>query len=161
MLIGIISDTHDRSSRTATAIKLLHEAGVEAIVHCGDICSPSILSLFADTPLYFVMGNNDNDLELRQLSKTQDHLHYLGQGEIIELAGKRLGVTHGHLPRVVNELLEEKPVYLFTGHTHNATHAWSRGVQCINPGALHRANEYSVATLNLITDELRFLQVPS
>lgn len=161
MLIGIISDTHDRLTRTTSAIKLLHEAGVETIIHCGDISSASILALFAGTPLYYVMGNNDDDAELRQASQQLGHLHYLGQGEIIELAKKRIGVTHGHLYRMVNELLSEKPDYLFTGHTHCATNEINRGVRCINPGALHRAGEYSIATLNLVTEELRFLPVPS
>ncbi|MFT3878172.1 MAG: metallophosphoesterase family protein [Gemmatales bacterium] len=161
MLIGIISDTHDRSLRAASAVKLLHEASVEAIVHCGDICSPAILALFAETPVYFVLGNNDDDAELHQASELTKHLHYLGQGGIIELGGKRLGITHGHLHRVISELLQQAPDYLFSGHSHCASNEVIRGVRCINPGALHRAGEYSVATLDLKTDELRFLPVPS
>ncbi|HQR06236.1 MAG TPA: YfcE family phosphodiesterase [Gemmatales bacterium] len=161
MLVGIISDTHDRLARTTSASKLLHESQVEAIIHCGDICSFDILALFAGTPLYFVMGNNDDDVELRQASQQMEHLHYLNQGAVIELAGKHIGVTHGHLYRVVNELLNQKPDYLFSGHTHHATNEMNQGVHCINPGALHRASEYSIATLNLLTDELRFLRVPS
>ena len=161
MLIGVISDTHDRLTRTASAIKLLYEAQVETIIHCGDISSTGILALFAGTPLYYVMGNNDDDAELRLASKQIEHLHYLNQGAIIELAGKRIGVTHGHLYRVVNELLNQKPDYLFSGHTHSAMDELNHRVRCINPGALHRAGEYSVATLNLVTDELRFLPVRS
>jgi len=161
MLIGIISDTHDRLTRTAQAVKLLHEAQVETIIHCGDICGSDILALFAGTPTYCVMGNNDDDAELRQADELMDHLHYLQQGGIIELGGKRIGITHGHLYRVVNDLLQQKPHYLLSGHTHCATNEMHQGVQCINPGALHRASEYSVATLHLLTDELRFLPVRS
>lgn len=161
MLIGIISDTHDRLARTTQAVKLLNEAQVEAIIHCGDICGTDILALFADTPMYYVMGNNDDDAELRSGSKVMEHLHYLGQGGIIELAGKRIGVTHGHLHRVVSDLIRQKPDYLLSGHTHCATNEMDQGVHCINPGALHRAGEYSVATLNLVTDDLLFLPVPS
>ncbi len=161
MLIGIISDTHDRLARTAQAVKLLHEAQVETIIHCGDICGSDILALFAGTPTYCVMGNNDDDAELRQADELMDHLHYLQQGAVIELAGKQVGVTHGHLYRVVNDLLQQKPHYLLSGHTHCATNEMYQGVQCINPGALHRASEYSVATLHLVTDELRFLPVRS
>jgi len=161
MLIGIISDTHDRLTRTTSAIKLLHEAEVETIIHCGDICSSGILALFAGTPMYFVMGNNDDDAELRKASQQAEHLHYLNQGAVIELAGKRIGVTHGHLHRVVSDLIRQKPDYLLSGHTHCATNEMNQGIHCINPGALHRASEYSVATLNLVTNELRFLPVPS
>lgn len=161
MLIGIISDTHDRLARTAQAVKLLNEAQVETIIHCGDICEPDILALFAGTPTYGVLGNNDNDVELSSASKTMDHFRYLQLGTVIELAGKRIGVTHGHLHRVLTELIRQKPDYLLSGHTHCASNEMHQGIHCINPGALHRASEYSVATLNLITDELRFLPVPS
>lgn len=161
MLIGIISDTHDRLARSAQAVKLLQEAKVETIIHCGDICGADILALFAGTPTYCVMGNNDDNAELHRVSELMEHLHYLHQGAIIELAGKNIGVTHGHLYRVVNDLLHQKPHYLLSGHTHCATNEMHQGVQCINPGALHRASEYSVATLHLLTDELRFLPVRS
>jgi len=159
MLIGIISDSHDRLTRTTQAVKLLHEAQVEAIFHCGDICGSDILALFAGTPFYYVMGNNDDDAMLRQAGKLMEHFHYLQQGAIIELAGKRIGITHGHLHRVVSDLLQQKPDYLLSGHTHCATNEIHQGVQCINPGALHRASEYSVGTLHVTKNELKFLPI--
>ena len=159
MLIGIISDTHDRLERTARAVKLFEAARMETIIHCGDITDQSILALFAGTPTFFVMGNNDDDAELRQASKLMDHLHYLQGGAVIELAGKRIGVTHGHLHRVVSELIRQTPDYLLSGHTHCAHNQMHQGIRCINPGALHRASEYSIATLNLVTDDLQFLPV--
>jgi uncharacterized protein len=178
MLLGIISDTHDRIPRTIAAIKLFHEAGVETILHCGDICGSAILNLFAgtphpwplshggergkrETPFYYVMGNNDEDAELRQAAQHIDDFHYLGDGDIIELAGRKLGITHGHQNRVLNHLMSQQPRYLFSGHTHVSHNQMHQGVQCINPGAIHRASEYSVALLNLATDDLQFLPVPS
>ena len=40
--------------------------------------------------------------------------------------------------------------------------AWCRenGVRYINPGALHRASEFTVALLDLKTDDLKWLKVP-
>lgn len=161
MLIGIISDTHDRLDRTAQAVKLMDEARVETIIHCGDICGSDILALFAGKPTYCVMGNNDDDAQLCSASMDMEHLHYLHQGAIIELGGKRIGVTHGHLHRVIADLIRQKPEYLLSGHTHCASNEMNQGIYCINPGALHRASDYSIATLNLVTNELRFLPVPS
>lgn len=161
MLLGLISDTHNRAERTARALQMLEQAGVEAILHCGDICDSHILALFIGKPLYYVMGNNDDDDELRFAATQQEDLHYLGQGGIITLAGKKLAVTHGHLHRVIAELLSKQPDYLFSGHTHVARNEMHHGVQCINPGALHRAGEYSIATLNVLTNDLRFLPVAS
>ena len=140
---------------------MLEKAHVEAVIHCGDICDQDILALFAGTPLYYVMGNNDDDAELRQAAQQLDQFQYLQLGSVIDLAGKRLGVTHGHVQRVVNDLIRQAPDYLLSGHTHCATDERLYGIRCINPGALHRAGEYSVATLNLITDELQFLPVRS
>lgn len=161
MLLGLISDTHNRTDRTARAIQQLEEAGVEAIFHSGDICDKHILMLFEGKPLYYVMGNNDDDDELRDAATLLKQSHYLGQGGIVTLAGKKLAMTHGHLHRITKELLVQRPDYLFSGHTHSACHEIYQGVQCINPGALHRAGEYSVAIVNLKTNDVQFLPVAS
>lgn len=160
MLLGIISDTHNRLERTTRAVQQLHDAGIETLVHCGDITHPDILALFTGWPTYFVMGNNDDDAQLRQTWKLMNHLYYLQHGSIINLAGKRLAVTHGHLYRETQDLLRQEPDYLLSGHTHVAEDKIIQKTRCINPGALHRAAEYSVATLNLVTNQLQFLPVP-
>lgn len=159
MLLGIISDTHDHAKRTARAIKLFTAAGVEAVVHCGDICEPDILALFAGTPTSYVQGNNDYEPELQAVSKQFPEMTYLGEGGIITLAGKKIAVTHGHLHRVTRDLLGQQPDYLLSGHTHVAVNEVVRGVSCINPGALHRTSEYTVALLDLATNDLQWLPV--
>src|SRR4051812_13863108 len=97
MILGIISDTHDQVRRTSEALRLLHEAGAEALVHCGDVTSPEILALCSGQPLYFVLGNNDYEIELKTAAEGMANVRYLGDRGVIELAGKRIGVTHGHM----------------------------------------------------------------
>jgi putative phosphoesterase len=160
MILGIISDTHDQEERTAHAIRLLNQAKVEAIFHCGDLTGANILTLFAGTPFYFVLGNNDYEGELKPVAQTMDGVYYLGQGGVIELGGKRIGATHGHMRKDVNDVLAKAPDYLLTGHSHIAMDELQGTIRRINPGALYRAPRYSVAVLNLRTDELRFLAVP-
>jgi putative phosphoesterase len=160
MILGIISDTHDQGQRTAQAIGLLHQAKAEVIVHCGDLTGANMLALFSGTPLYFVLGNNDDEDELRPAAKGMAEVRYLGQLGIIELDGKRIGVTHGHLRKDVHDLFTKAPDYLLTGHSHIAMDERHGKIRRINPGALYRAQRYSVAVLNLQTDELRFLAVP-
>ena len=59
-------------------------------------------------------------------------------GRVIELGGKRIGVTDGHMRSDVRRVMAEAPDYLFSGHSH-ATHDEMDGtVRRINPGALHR-----------------------
>jgi uncharacterized protein len=160
MILGIISDTHDHPKRTARAIKLFTEAGVEAVIHCGDICEPGILLLFGDTPTYYVLGNNDYEPELLKAAERIPTLTYLGESGIVTLGDKKIAVTHGHIGRLTRELLIQQPDYLLFGHTHVSAHEMIQDVACINPGALHRASEYTVATLNLITNDLQWLTVP-
>jgi putative phosphoesterase len=160
MILGIISDTHDQEERTAHAIRMLHQAKAEAIVHCGDLTGANILALFTGVPFSFVLGNNDYEGELKPAAQTMDNVFYLGQAGIIELGGKRIGVAHGHLRKEVHDLFTKAPDYLLTGHSHIAMDERDGKIRKINPGALYRAQHYSVAVLNLQTDELRFLAVP-
>jgi len=159
MRLGIISDTHDQLERTRQAVALLVEAGAEALIHCGDLLGPPIVEACSVLPAYFVFGNNEDDLPgLRRAMRAANAvcLEYAGQ---IELAGKRIAVTHGHLDKELRRLAETKPDYLLTGHSH-VRHDYREGAaRHINPGALHRAAEFSVAVLDLHTDELRFLPI--
>jgi predicted phosphodiesterase len=53
-----------------------------------------------------------------------------------------------------------EPDYLFTGHTHVAHDRYEGKTRLINPGALTRASRFTVALLNLETDELTSLEIP-
>jgi hypothetical protein len=160
MLLGIISDTHDRLNRTIRAVGLLKAEGAEALVHCGDYTTPDIIYACGELPGSYALGNNDADdvLALRRAVRDVNGT-FLEWGGVITLADRRIGVVHGHLTRDVQRLLAEKPAYLLFGHSHIPTDHANAGVRCINPGALHRAAEHTVALLNLETDELRFLTV--
>src|SRR4051794_40796528 len=59
MLIGIISDTHDRVQRTERAVAALVDAGAEALIHCGDLTGPEVVAACGLLPSYYVFGNND------------------------------------------------------------------------------------------------------
>lgn len=160
MRIGIISDTHDQLERTERAVGQLRDAGAEVLVHCGDFVEPDIVRACAVLPLYFVFGNNDCDTVpyLRQAGAAVGAT-CLGWGGVFELEGKRIGVTHGHLTTDLKTVLQQAPDYLFTGHSHQRDDRREGTLRRINPGALHRAQSYSVAILNLATDELEFLDV--
>src|SRR5262245_9269620 len=160
MRLGIISDTHDRLDRTNRAVELLQAAGAAALIHCGDLMSPDIVFACGALPSYFVFGNNDFELvELRQAMKAIDAVCLEWAGEIT-LAEKRIAVTHGHLHKDLRRLVATKPDYLLYGHSHIASDRREDGIRWINPGALQRAEEYSVALLDLKTDKLEFITVP-
>jgi putative phosphoesterase len=161
MILGVISDTHDKLSRTQIAVRMLVDAGAEAIIHCGDFVEATVLAECAALPCWFVFGNNDSDTvpDLRRAAK-QLGATCLGWSGVVEIAGKRIGVAHGHLTTDVRSILVQRPDYLLSGHSHVPSDERVDGIRRINPGALHRAFDYTVALLDLESDTLKWLRVP-
>ncbi len=161
MRLGILSDTHDEMTRTRVAVDLLRAEGAEVLIHCGDLASPAVLTLCAVLPCYFVFGNHDADnVPALQRAALESGAVCLGWGGVVELVSKRVGVVHGHLTTDVRRVLGAQPDYLLSGHSHIASDRQVGPVRRINPGALHRADTFTVAMLDLVADALRFLQVP-
>lgn len=161
MRLGIISDTHDQLERTLLAVRLLLEGGAEALAHCGDITGPEIVAACAVLPCYFAFGNHDADAvpHLERAARESGAV-CLGWGGEVALAGKRVAVAHGHMHTDVRRLLAGRPDYLFSGHSHIAGDRWEGPTRRINPGALHGADEFTVALVDLGSGEARFLPVP-
>lgn len=80
-------------------------------------------------------------------------------GGLIELAGKRIGVTHGHRPGEFRKLVSDAPDYLLYGHLHICLDERHGKTRQINPGALHRSSEWTVALLDLDNDHVEFLKI--
>src|SRR5262249_41831503 len=120
MLIGLLADTHNQRSRTATAVKMLKAAGASTLFHCGDLTDPAIVTECSVLPCYYVFGNND-DYDIpgirNEIAQVEGAISLDWGGEV-ELAGKRLAMTHGHLRDDVRRLLDAQPDYLFSGHSH-------------------------------------------
>ncbi|QDU55555.1 YfcE family phosphodiesterase [Aeoliella mucimassa] len=160
MLIGVVSDTHDQLERTRQAIDLLIGLEAELLVHCGDITSRAIVEICAELPLYFVFGNHDSDNVPELVQAADDYSACsLAWGGMIQAAGREIGVAHGHLRSDLRPIIESQPDYLLTGHFHE--HAdWMQGdIRRVCPGALHRADPFTLATIDLTRDEVRFHQL--
>jgi putative phosphoesterase len=159
MLIGILSDTHDQLDRTRRAVEMLRAAGAEMLFHCGDITEPPLVPICTVLPCYFVLGNNDEDAAPLEAAIRAGGGTSLGWGGEVALDGKRIAMRHGHLSRELKRLLAARPDYLLFGHSHQACDDTRDGIRRINPGALYRARNYSVALLDLASDTLKFLTV--
>jgi putative phosphoesterase len=160
MLLGILSDTHDRSDAMAEGVRLLREGGAGYFVHCGDVGSETMLDHLAGLPSAFVFGNTDWDRNpLRRYAKTIDVQCFDNFGTL-ELEEKRIAVTHGDDAALVQRILnEQEHDYLLVGHSHVAGEKRVGRTRIINPGALHRARVKSVALLNLKSDALTWIEV--
>jgi hypothetical protein len=161
MLIGILSDTHDRVDAAAAGLKVLRGAGAEFFIHCGDVGGERVLDLLAGAPTVFVWGNNDHSLT--RLGQYANDLGLDCRGEFgeLEIEGKKIAITHGDNPKLIRRATEPgKFDYLLMGHTHIRCDQRVGSLRIINPGALHRASPKSVAVLDPAKDILRSLVVP-
>jgi len=160
MKIGILSDSHNRVEAMAQAVRTLTANGAEYLIHCGDVGDESILDCLAGTPAAFVWGNNDFDRRGLERYAEDLGIKCLGNVGELELGGKRIVVLHGDDERTKQRLLEEQRFdYLLQGHTHVPADVRVGKTRCINPGALHRAKEKTVAILDTEKDEVVFLRL--
>jgi putative phosphoesterase len=160
MRLGILADTHDEVARTKLAVQILRDTGAEALIHSGDLASPPIVEAISVLPSWFVFGNHDADMvSWLQRAAKEFGPTCLGWGGVIELGGRRIGVAHGNITTDIRHVLADGPEILLTGHAHYPTDQMIGSVRRINPGALHRADDFTVALLELSTCDVQTLRV--
>jgi hypothetical protein len=160
VIVGILSDTHDRVDAARAAVKLLREHGAEYFIHCGDVGSEQILDVLAGVPSAFVFGNTDWDVGGLQRYARDLNITCLAAAGNLELGGKLFHIEHGDDARTMRRALDAQTFdYLLHGHTHVKRDECVGKTRVINPGALHRAREKTVAVLDAETDLLKFLIV--
>ncbi len=135
MRIGVVSDTHDNARNVERIVELLNEAGVERVVHTGDITRPRTLAWLErlEAPLVGVFGNND--VEREALLAEAARLGFeLAPGPLeVEWAGRRIAVVHD--PRELEGvLLEGEHALALHGHNHRHIQEWRNGCLVFNPG---------------------------
>jgi putative phosphoesterase len=160
VIVGILSDTHDRADASAAGVAALRAAGAEFFVHCGDVGSERILDHLAGLRAAFVFGNTDWDRAGLERYAQAIGIDCLGASGELVLGGKRFGVAHGDDAWLVKRwLAEQRHDYVLLGHSHVRDDDRVGRVRVINPGALHRAREKTVAVLDTTTDALRFIPI--
>jgi putative phosphoesterase len=123
-VIGLISDTHGMVRAS------VHDAlaGVELILHAGDVGGDAILDeLEVIAPVLAVYGNTDVPFDPR-LAASIDR----------EIGGVRVHVSHGHElgSPTPEKLLERYPADVIVyGHTHRQLVVRADGRLVVNPGA--------------------------
>ena len=125
MCVGVISDTHGYLNRHVAR----HFAGVEHIIHGGDIGREEILARLREiAPVTVVTGNVDWGTPLDNVYRRVERL---------ELAGYRIYVTHiaDKPARLVCELPTPRPDVYIYGHSHVPLIETIEGVLFLNPGA--------------------------
>jgi putative phosphoesterase len=167
MRIGLISDSHGKTRRLRAALELLAMRGVDAIVHCGDICCLKSLRLLAGTgiPAWLVAGNMDRDLQhqLKAMAQGSTVTFWYSTVEVPLDNGEHLVATHGDSEDLLDELIQgQRFPYVCHGHTHRARDLRIGDVRVICPGAISAPRHPRVATaaiLDTASDTLAFYDI--
>lgn len=159
MLIGVLSDSHGRVETTRRAVGLLLGRGVDLLLHLGDIGSEGVIDELVGYPARIVLGNCDDERALGRYAALMGVKpdHPAGR---LEIDGKTIIFTHGHLPGVLDDAVREGADYVLHGHTHEVRDQRIGRTRVVNPGALFRADRYTAAVLDPATDGLEIIQVP-
>lgn len=130
MLVGVISDTHDRLPSIDHALALFQEHGVEAVIHPGDLIAPFAARrlLSYSGPLFVTYGNNDG--ERRGLKAI---LPQIVDGPLfVELGGRNI-LVHHFIEWCAPEEVERADIVI-TGHTHEVVNRFDGNKLFLNPG---------------------------
>lgn len=178
MLIGLISDTHDKLEGIDQAFQIFISKQVSLILHAGDWTLPSTvqyianLSRQANIPVKGVLGNNDKELEASLRSSTIYEGIEISTDKVFvtDINKKNVAVYHGDDERIVNNLIQEQ-IYdiLVVGHTHKVQQERIDSTFIINPGStafakpVSTTNVGSIAIFNVETSvaEIIYLQIGS
>lgn len=148
MKVLIVSDTHKKNDNYFKVIEM-HKP--DMVIHCGDAegCEYALENA-ADCPVHIVLGNNDFFSELpRELE--------------LEVAGRKVWVTHGHnyYVSVGNERIKQEAVargmdIVMYGHTHRPVVDIDNDVIALNPGSLSYPRQEGHEPTYIIMEEDRF-----
>lgn len=147
--VGVVSDTHipDRvRSLHPDLLPGLRSAGVELLIHAGDICAPSVLTeLSGVAPVAAVRGNRDWAfagslpwVRTLKIGNMRIAVHH-GMGSFWhywfdKLLYASVGYQFERYKRVLQKLAPDVDVYIF-GHTHHGENRTDDGVLYFNPGS--------------------------
>lgn len=127
MKIGIVSDTHDN------VLASLHDAlaGVDEILHAGDIASAETLAeIETIAPVTAVRGNMDD----------RDLADRLPEERLLTRDGIRIALVHGHrvgdasVEAMIERFDELRPDLVVWGHIHEPLSHLRNAVRYFNPG---------------------------
>ena len=138
MKIAILSDIHDQLTQLKKALKIMK--GADALLCCGDLCSPFIITALGEgfsERIHIVFGNNDGDLfRITQNSQAFSNVQLHGELAELELDGVRFGMQHfDNIARLLAD--SGKFDVMCFGHNHQFEISRSKSCQLINPGEIY------------------------
>jgi len=134
MRIGVVSDTHNHVRNVSRIVELFNAAGVERVVHTGDITQARTLAMFGalEARLVGVYGNNDVERDALEAAAARLDIRLQEPPLSLEWNGRRLLVVHD--PHYLAEEKVARHDVVLHGHTHRPVHERRAGALVFNPG---------------------------
>jgi uncharacterized protein len=153
MLIGIMSDSHDRIQGVKDALSLFSKMNVELILHAGDMIGSGNCYAFEglSMPVKLVFGNNDGDRVGLVRDFAEVGAQYFGDFGEIEADGLKMALLHGTDEALVRAIVASQAYdVVIRGHNHCAEATNYDKTLLINPGEIwgHLTGRSSVAILD-------------
>ena len=160
MRIGVVSDTHNNLNNVAKIVELFNGAGVERVIHTGDITQAKTLDLFAhlQAPLYGVYGNNDQERE--GLVRAADAYNFEFQDPPFEFTWFERRIVVVHDPLEFEGTLADHHELALHGHTHLYRCEQTADQLIFNPGecAGHMLGYNAIGVVDLSDLQIELLR---
>lgn len=162
MLVGLLSDTHDRLPAIRALLEYMQKRGVGMVLHAGDYCAPFALKPFIELnmPMVGVFGRNDGDHEgIRAYAQQGMGIELFESPHSFELGGQRILLVHDLVdagPRSV-----ESHGVVVHGFSHREEMMIRGETLIVNPGegCGWLNGEPSGAILDLDTKDVHFFKL--
>jgi putative phosphoesterase len=163
MIFGVFSDVHDAMGNLEKAIDRFLKEKAEALVFCGDFCSPFSAAFIAGCgiPVHAVFGNNDGDrFNLLQKAINSDlkiYGEYIGDLDSqLVLDNLKIGVTH--YPYYAKPMIKTGWYdCVFYGHSHKPEKQKFGNNLMLNPGEV--AGLFGKPSVALVDTELKSSEI--
>lgn len=152
--IGVISDTHIPQFKRLPEAVWTHFAGVELIIHAGDLSRLSVINeLETIAPVIAVQGNVEEEEVVRTLPIKREFM----------VGGCRIGVVHilGNAQNRARVARQEFPTArcVVFGHSHVPYNQEHDGQLLFNPGSATDRRRQSACSLGLLSIDDQSQQV--
>lgn len=149
--LAVVSDTHGHVDFARRAVRVLEPFQPVCLIHCGDIGSTAIPSVFAGFSAHYVIGNVDHYEEPELAVAIQEAgQQFAGRFGELTLQGKKIAWLHGDDERRLAQTISGGAYDLVcSGHTHQQMQKQVGQTLYLNPGALYRANPRTCCVVDL------------
>ena len=160
MRIGVVSDTHNNLKTVTRIVELFNEAGVERVIHTGDITQAKTLEVFArlQAPLYGVFGNNDQERDSLEAAIEQYGFEF--REPPFEFTWHEREIIVVHDPLEFDGALGPRHELALHGHTHLHRLEHTEHYTIFNPGecAGHMQGYNAIGVVDLATLESELIK---